>query len=253
MSTETLPVFDPVVYEAEVLRVKIYNELEGSAVTSFALEQSWTRLGIMLSMFKAKECWRQYPDLYKNFDDFMEELKVRFKRGRTQLWGYLSVAENLLPSVGAEKLEQMGISKALELKRALKKLEGKPLPQALLDSALDPAKTTKELRGDIGKALNLTPEPDGTWFDLDGFFMSADERKEFKEAVIVTEGILGLKRELPDHIRRKEVILAWMKEYYGTHAPEFYGGASEVPNPDPVLIIDRDDDTSEPLPEGCDA
>lgn len=221
--------------EAVELRRKIYNVLENAGAIGFALEQSWTRLGVLLAEFKAQEHWRKFPDLYKTHDDFMDELKVKFKRGRTQLYGYLSVAETLLPTIGAEKLEQMGIAKALELKRAVKKLEGKPLPPELLASALDNSKTTKELRGEIGRALNLTEEPAGTWFDLDGFFMTKEERAEFKEAFLATEALLGLKRDTPDHIRRKEVILTWMREWYGTHAAEF-NGTPHPANVAPVLL-----------------
>jgi hypothetical protein len=218
---------------AEELRRKIYNELEGTSVACFALEQSWTRVGVLLAEFKAQECWR--PLNYATFDAFMDELKTKFKRGRTQLYGYLSCAEVLLPTIGAEKLEQMGISKALELKRAMKKLDGKSLPPALLEAALDATKTTKELRGTIGQALNITEEPKGSWFDLDGFFMTPEERKEFKDAFLATEAMLGLKREQPDHIRRKEVILTWMREWYGTHAAEVNGTKQPV-NAAPVLV-----------------
>ncbi len=212
---------------AAELRRQIYNILENTTQQSFSLEQSWTRVGVMLAQFKAQECWRELD--YTTFDDFMSELKTRFKRGRTQLYGYLSCAEVLLPIIGAEKLEQMGVSKALELKRAVKKLEGKPLPPALLDAALDATKTTKELRGTIGQALNLTEEPKGTWLDLDGFFMTPEERAEFKEAFLVTEALLGISRETPDHIRRKSVIMAWWQEFYGTHAVEYYGSSEAVP------------------------
>jgi len=216
---------------AEEKRRRIYNVLENTTVAAFKLEQSWVKLGVMLSDFKAGEYWR--PLGYTTFDDFMEELKVRFKRGRTQLWGYLSVAEKLLPTIDAAKLEEMGIAKALELKRAMKKLDGKPLPAALLETALNSDTTTKELRGEIGRALNAAPEPAGVWFDLDGFFMDAEERAEFKEAFLATEGVLGLSRELPDHIRRKEVILTWMREWFGTHAADFYG--EQAPSVAPTL------------------
>jgi hypothetical protein len=121
------------------------------------------------------------------------------------------------------------VTKALELKRAVKRLEGKPLPAGLLDAALDTAKTASELRGEIGRVLNITEEPKGTWFDLQGFFMTPEERKEFKEAWLVTEALLGLKPDLPDHIRRKSVIMTWVQEFYGTHAAEFYGSADAVP------------------------
>lgn len=217
------------------LRRKIYNEIEGTSVACFALDRSYVRIGVLIAEFKARECWRSWSKEYTTFDDFIGELKLRFKIGRTQLYGYVAVAEVLLPTIGAEKLEQMGVSKALELKRAVKKLEGKPLPPALLDAALDATKTTKELRGTIGQALNLTEEPKGTWLDLDGFFITAEERGEFKKAFLATEALLGLTRDIPDHIRRKEVILTWMREWYGTHAVEV-NGAKQPANADPILV-----------------
>jgi hypothetical protein len=232
---EFMSVMDTEVIEAEALRCRIFDLLENTTHQSFALERSYTQIGVSLYEFKAKECWRQYPELYQTFDDFITELKTRFKRGRTQLYGYLAVAEVLLPTIGEEKLEQMGVTKALELKRAVKRLEGKPLPAGLLDAALDTAKTASELRGEIGRVLNITEEPKGTWFDLQGFFMTPEERKELKEAFLGTEALLNIKNDLPDHIRRKEVVLAWMREWWGTHAVEVNGG--QMPeNAVPVLI-----------------
>jgi hypothetical protein len=238
MSQEILPAIKWEMSTAEALRIRIYNELEAATLNSFKLEQSFTRVGVLLSEFKAKEHWRQYAE-YPTFEAFMDELRVRFHRGRTQLWGYLSVAENLLPTIEASKLEEMGISKALELKRAMKKLNGKEMPSALIESALQPGVTVKELRGTIGKTLNLTPEPAGTWFDLDGFFMDPEERAEFKEAFQATEGLLNLSKALPDHIRRKSVIMAWMQEWTGTHLAEFYGleNVSPTTQSEAVLVV----------------
>ncbi len=224
------------VCEAEALRCRIYNELEGTSVACFALDQSFVRVGVLLAEFKAKEFWRAYPDLYKTFDDFISELKIKFKRGRTQLYSYLTVAEVLLPTIDAEKLEQMGISKALELKRAMKKLEGKPLPSVLLDAALDSTKTTKELRGTIGQALNLLPDEKGAWFDWGGSFLSKEERDFMKEAFHVTIALLGLKQDVPEHIQRKAIFKAWAEEFYGTHSPEFYGTCSASGNSPAVLV-----------------
>ncbi len=222
---------------AAELRRQIYNILENTTQQSFSLEQSWTRVGVMLAQFKAQECWRELD--YTTFDDFMDELKTKFKRGRTQLYGYLACAEVLLPTIGAEKLEQMGISKALELKRAVKKLEGKPLPPALLDAALDATKTTKELRGTIGQALNLTPDEKGAWFDWGGSFLSKEERDFMKEAFHVTIALLGLKQDVPEHIQRKAIFKAWAEEFYGTHSTEFYGTCSASGNSPAVLVQSR--------------
>jgi len=213
------------VNEAYELRRKIYNVLENGTVTEFSLSQTWTRLAVLLHKFKAAENWREL--CYTTFDEFMLELADRYKRRRTSLYGYLSVAEHLLPTISEEKLEQMGISKALEVNRAMKQLNGKPLPDGIIEAALDEKKTVKELRGDIGKALNTTEESGGSWFDLSGFFITPEEKAEFKEAFQATELLLDIKPNVPDHIRRKEVILTWMREWWGTHAAEANGADCE--------------------------
>jgi len=206
---------------AEGLRASIYKELESTSVTCFALEQSWVRLGILLSKFKQQEHWRVLG--YQTYDSFIHELKVKFKRGRTILYGYVGAVEALLPIMDAEAIEAIGISKALELKRAQKQLNGKPLPAAALAAAASKDVTASDLRAELAKATHVTEEVKGTWFDLQGFFITADERAEFKEAFLATESLLGLSNTVPDHIRRKEVILTWMREWYGTHAADFSG------------------------------
>ncbi len=50
------------VCEAEALRCRIYNELEGTSVACFALDQSFVRVGVLLAEFKAKEFWGRGPE-----------------------------------------------------------------------------------------------------------------------------------------------------------------------------------------------
>jgi len=229
--------------ESEVLRRSIYNELEGTSVACFALEQSWVRLGILLSKFKQQEHWRSLG--YLSYDDFLHELKVKFKRGRTILYGYVSAVEALLPIMNEEAIEKIGISKALELKRAQKQLNGKPLPASVIIAAASKDVTASDLRAELAKVTHATEEPKGTWLDLQGFFITADERAEFKEAFLATESLLGLSNTVPDHIRRKEVFLCWMREWYGTHATEI-NGVQQPENVASVLVQRFDPDGSLP-------
>lgn len=208
---------------AMLLRAEIYDQLGKAAANEIVLDQSWMRLGRLLASFKAAECWRELD--YGNFDAFMLELRDKYHRGRTQLWAYLSVAETLGSVIPAETLERIGISKAMELKRAMVR-SGKQLPAALVAAAEESTTTIKELRGLVGEALNLTDDrTPGTWFDFDGCFMTKDEREEFKAAVIITEHLLELSRDLPDHMRRKVIFFAWLQEFIGTHAAEVNGPA----------------------------
>jgi len=95
--------------------------------------------------------------------------------------------------------------------------------------------TASDLRAELAKVTHATEEPKGTWLDLQGFFITADERAEFKEAFLATESLLGLSNTVPDHIRRKEVFLCWMREWYGTHATEI-NGVQQPKNVAPALV-----------------
>lgn len=218
--------------DAEGLRSAIYGQLQSASSFEFVLEQSWMKLGEMLAKFANNEYWRVLG--YESFPQFMLELRDKYKRGKTQLWAYYSVAKYLLPTIPAEKLEAMGITRAMELKRAMEKSQ-KPLTAELIEAALT-SSTTKELRAAIATALNLpdTTEP-GSWFDFDGCYMTPDERKEFVSAVKMTLTLLGTKKELPEHVQRKAVFMAWLQEYVGTHATEVYGPPAVINQPAKLL------------------
>lgn len=217
------------------LRDTIYKELGEACGNLVKLEHGWIRLGAHLLNFQAGEHWRELG--YVTFEAFMDELKVKFNRGRTQLWSYLGVAGSLLHLIPENVLEEIGISKAQELKRALKKSGLKQLPTSLIEKAQKSEVTIKELRAAIGAELNVSTAPDpGAWFDLDGFYMTPEERVEWKEIVLVSRGLLNLKNDLPPHIARKEMILTWAREWFGTHAADFYGPVAPKGNNEATFI-----------------
>lgn len=215
------------------MRAQIYGQLSAASANEIVLEQSWMTLGAMLANFSAGEYWRDLG--YESFPQFMLELRDKYKRGKTQLWAYFSVAKFLLPTIPAAQLEEMGISKAMELKKALEK-SGKALPVEIIDAARQRATTIKEVRAMLGQALNLpdTHEP-GSWFDFDGCYMTPDECKEFVGAVKMTLTLLGTKKELAEHVQRKAVFMAWLQEYVGTHSAEVYGPKETVNIPAKLL------------------
>ena len=213
---------------AEGLRQDIYDQLGQIGKAENSLEHSYVRLGAMLCAFKAGEYWRDLASMdgviYPNFDAFMLELRDHFQKGRTQLWSYLGVAEKLLPLVSAEKLDAMGISKALELQRVVKR--GQKLTPEAVAEAVAPETTIKQLRASLAEMYQIVDDrPTGTWFDFDGAFFTSEEKKEFEDAVRVTVMLLGLKKEIPAHIQRKEIFLAWAREFLGTHSADVYGNA----------------------------
>lgn len=207
----------------EELRQAIYGTLGEIVPTEAALDHSYARLGSLLAAFKSGEYWRGLG--YANFDAFMLELRETYNRGRSQLYAYCSVAERLLPMVSADTLDQMGISKAQEVKRAICGGPGRKITEEVLAAALNPKVTIKELRAVLHAAYNITDDnrPTGQWFDFGGAYLTADEKELFVGAVKVGMHILNIKPETPDWIQRKEVLMAMAGEFYGTHAAEVFG------------------------------
>jgi hypothetical protein len=207
--------------QAKEARRKIHNVLANAMLGECALEVTWMRLGGMLADFKAQEYWRKLG--YPHFDAFVEELRHKFHKGRHQLFAYMSVYEVLSPYYNAEQLEKLGISKALEIKRAVKATRA-ALPTKVMEAALLPTTKVKELRALIGQALNLPDDREtGTWFDFGGTYFTDDERAEFTAAVKVAMLQLGIKPHVPEHIQRKEIFLSWAREFFQTWAHEVYG------------------------------
>lgn len=201
---------------------EIYARLTQACADETALEHGWISLAALMLRYRESKQWLQ--DGFDTWEGFMDTLSERYKRGRTQLRSYLGVAEYFLPTISEEKLEAIGISSALEMRRQ-SKLAGKPVPQEIIDVAAQ--LTTKELRARLAQSFHLQEDPKGTWFDFQGAFFNAEQRQEFRDAVKVAMKVLGIKPNVPDHIARGEIMLAFAKEFFGTHAPEVYGTQAE--------------------------
>jgi hypothetical protein len=226
------------IHAANALRDEIYQQMESLATSECTLARSYVRFGKLLLEFKQSESWRAIG--YESLNQFVTELVTKWGRKRTQIYAYLSVVELLLPTIPADKLEAMGISKALELKYALEKqrkaLPTATIPEDVIAAALKHDTTGKELRAMIGAAFNQTDDREaGTWYDCNGFYMTPEERKEYAAAVKMTIIQLGLKKEMAEHMQRKAVYMAWMQEYFATHAAEVYG--VDQPENQPAQLI----------------
>jgi hypothetical protein len=219
---------------AEVLRQEIYSELDAISDAEFSLGRGFVRLGSMLLRFEQNDCCQQLG--YDRMADFMAELQARYQRKHTQLYGYKAVAEKLLPLMSESTLEEIGINKCLAIKSAIKQSGGKILPQAIIDTACKRETTTKQLRAELAREFHLQVEPEGTWLDLDGIFCTPEERKEFNDAVKMTVALLGIAVEVPDHIKRKDVIFSWLREFTGTHSADVYG-AEQTESTQATLIV----------------
>lgn len=216
----------PAAVPSLLLRKEIYEQLNQNTAKEVQLEIGWLHLGRLLTEFKVREAWRGLADPqgheYTGFDDFMAELRDRWHRGKSQLWAYQSVAEKLLPLIPAETLDEIGITKAMELKRALGM--GATLDAVVIEAARSPETTVKELRGIIAQLLSLPDDRmPGTWFDFEGTYLTKEDRLEFDECWEMSVRLLGLKKDQSTVYHRREIFMAWVREFYGTHCADVYG------------------------------
>ena len=206
--------------EAERYRREI-DELIRQICTSEAnLSRDFVKLGTHLLTVREQKYWLLWE--FKSFGAYLSGIQTQIGKARAQLYQSISVVEKLLPEVTEGELAQMGISKAIALRKAIDP-SGHILPE-LVRLAVDPKTTIEELRGAIYKECNLVPEEDGSWLDLGGIFVTAAEREELKRAQDVacrTDPIIP--KDIPDHVRRKEIWMRMAQEYLATYENEVEG------------------------------
>ena len=203
------------------------------------LSHSYARLGSLLREVKLQQYWVAYG--FDRFSSYLETIREKIDRRRSQLYAILSVAEVLLPHISEENLEGMGISKAHELRRLVQHdgnvhafievpLEGQILqpPDSaannvsqvtlvqIMDYALRPKVTAAQLRVKVNELLHIHELPSGLWLELPGFYATPDERKEIDEFWKLGKQILEFKPETPEHEEKKQIFLAALREASST-------------------------------------
>lgn len=179
------------------------------------LNSRWVELGIQVHDVRTKKYWLNAG--YKNFGEYVEYVGKRVKKGRSQIYQYTTVAEKLLPQISAETLTEMGITDANELKK-LATSSGKLIPQEIINSALDPEKTTEQLIAEIAGSTNQQPEEKGKWFNLGGFYLTDDEKKLVESAFkTATQLDPVVPHDIPQHVQTKEVVVRWCQEFLSTY------------------------------------
>ena len=192
------------------------------------LARSYARLGAMIREVKTQQYWVTYG--YNRFTEYLEVIREKIGRERSQMYGYLSVAESLLPALTEGQLEDIGYSKAQELRRLVQQGGNihieitDPSNQSedtfgtikLTDYAADPKVTAKQLRVKINEILHLHEDAPGLWLDLSGFYATPDERKEIEQFWNLGKTLLCPKDEQQEHTWKKIVFLDAVRECIGS-------------------------------------
>ena len=182
------------------------------------LGSSYARLGALLLEVKKNQYWITYG--YQRFGSYMDFVRGKIDRRRSQVYEFLSVAEALLPYLTEGQLEDIGITKAHELKRFVKMSLVRP-PVQLMDAALDPKITSAELRVEVNKILHHEEEPQGRWRDLGGAYWADEEWAEYQQAFELARRVdPPIPINTPDHVVLKIVLSRFSQEFIGTYSEE---------------------------------
>jgi hypothetical protein len=209
VTTQEIEVVSPAARERqEQLLARVDLLLDDSRATQEHLARNFIQIGIALLEVDKSRAWTLRSH---SSDGYIKSCEARFGKGRTALYGFKSVAENLLPHVSEKKLLAMGISKAQPLAQYTKRSGGK-LPENLIKSALDPEVGVEEFRASIAETLHEKPES-GKWYEfLSGFYVSAEEKAEFERAIAAAKTQTELPENCSEWLERKLIAQTFVAE-----------------------------------------
>ena len=219
----------PPVNKSDALKIgeDINGLLDQISSHQLRLSHSYARLGCLMLKAKNEQFW--IPLGYERFSSMIEDIGKKIDRRRSQMYAILSVAEVLSPYLAEEELEMIGIAKAHELRRFVKQSGQRPdveiqvqmeeitdlflsEPLTLSAYAADPSVTAALLRVEVNKLLHQEEQPQGYWYENQGFYLLPDEKKEIEQFWAVGRAVLGLGDEASEHTWKKEVMLAAARE-----------------------------------------
>lgn len=184
------------------------------------LASSYARLGSKLREVKVNMYWGALG--FDRFSSFLEDVRLKIDRRRSQVYAILSVAECLLPYLSESKLEEIGITRAHELRRLVNQ-GGNVLSEILdpdnqtedgvgtvqlMDYACRPNVTALKLRATVNNILHIHEGPVGNWLDLGGFYAIPDEKKEIEQFWETGRQVLQIGPEESEHETKKQIMLA---------------------------------------------
>lgn len=177
------------------------------------LDNDYVELGNLLLEVHNKKLW-EYLN-YSSFGQYLKNLTEKYHRGRSQLYHYFTTVRDLQPFIDKKPLVQMGIAKAAEIRKSIKRT-GFPPTADIIEKAISKEVTAAELRKILFE--DEYPKEKGTWFDQEGFYVTPDERLVIQAAdelaIRIDPAVEG---DAPDWVKRKEARLRQAMEFLATH------------------------------------
>lgn len=193
---------------------KVNNQAIDMAMIDGQSESGYARLGWLLLEVATMQYWKVH---HETFRDYLKTVAMVSKKSAAQLQQYFLTVRDLSDTFDLPQLELMGITKAIRLRQA--KDYAIVLPASIVNAALDPAVTVKDLKKLISVTLKM-PDEDGDWINLDFEFMvSPEERITLESAVDIamhTEPVT--KSTISKTAQMKDVALKFAMEFLSSHS-----------------------------------
>jgi hypothetical protein len=200
--------------QASVLKEEVESLLDEIGRHEKTLSRSYVRLGLLTDKAIQGRCWIGWG--YESSGAFVDSICARIGRQRSAVYEFAAISQKLLPQISQADLETMGISKASLLKRYVQQ-SGRRVEPGLLASALDDTVTVAQLKTIVYNSLKQTEDIKGVWRDW-GAYYEPDQWAEIQQAAEVAKREVPIDPNLPDHMIRRDVLLAFAREFLGTYS-----------------------------------
>lgn len=209
------------------LREEIDSLLDQINSHELRLDGKRMRLGFLLREAEVSGKWKDWG--FERLSLYIAYVGNKINRQKSQVYAILSVATDLHDHISEEALEEIGITKAQELRRFVK--EGRRLDVVIPDSDLTlaqyaalPKVTAAQLRVQVNRILHCEEAPRGPWYDFGGCYLTPDERKTWERAEELALKFTDVKLESSEHELRRAARLAIAQEVIGSWEPQMNGG-----------------------------
>lgn len=182
------------------------------------LEAGYAHLGLLLDDVMKQRYWE---GAYESFGAFMVHLSERYKIGRAQLYNYRHTATKLLEAgIEPDEMNKMGINKA----RALARVENPPAK--VVEAALKPEITAKQVEDMLDEALNRPPREDTKWHNLQfkAHFTEEEYATLNDAANAARHGDPAIPNDVAESEQSKQIVLKWAQDYLATHSEDVAEG-----------------------------
>lgn len=199
--------------QQKALLSKVDRLLDSARTGHENLSRTYVEIGLALEEVDESKAWMVVARSYDSY--IKDHCEPKFGKSRTQLYGYRSIAKNLLPSASESELIEMGVTKAQALAGFVKR-QKKPPTDKLLADAKNPKIGIEEFRASVAESQHEKPEK-GSWYDLGGFFVTPDEKEEIERGFQRATEIEPLPEDCPEWLRKKIIVQRLVAEFLSTY------------------------------------